>query len=116
MSVLWGDSVTGRDYSASLACMFGTPDLAQSTCWVTTPAAILVSAKPNAPGQPADDRPLRAQHGPGLSGPWRDQRGGVRILRAPAAGAARLSARRRPRRCARLSRGAAILRRRHRLA
>ena len=58
--------------------------------------------------QPAHHRPLRTQHDPGLSGSRRGQGGGVRILRAQAAGAARLSARRRPRGRARLSRDAAF--------
>ena len=44
------------------------------------------------PDQSAHHRSVRTQHGPGLSGPRRGQRGRVRVLRAAAAGAARLSA------------------------
>src|SRR6185437_5178005 len=65
--------------------------------------AYAVSTYHEIPHQPAHNRSLRAQHGPGLPGSWRGQGGRLRVLRAAAAAPARFSARRRAGGCPHLS-------------
>src|SRR5262245_37727113 len=77
---------------------------------VTLIATVLPRARPyDIPRKSAHDRPLRTQHGPGLSGSRRGQEGRVRVLRAQAAGPARLSSGRGLGRHPRLSRDIAFL-------